>query len=294
MEADRNTSGAAHFELVNSDDLALIKQVLEHQGGSPMEAEAAEKLLEAGSGLPFPPNLFVVGTVNVDETTYMFSPKVLDRAFVMELNSVRPAAYFSKAAAAHGATIAGYEAQQLFEKSMERRVGGRSRHDKPADMLEEAAVAAGLDLSSSSEIKEAVEATLNGAYVLLNPVGFAFGYRVVDELVQYLSVWLEAQSMRARSGLIRPHWRTALDCAVLMKVLPKIHGNRRQLGDSLQALAAFLAGKAAPDASYAMGSAPPVGIGEEEKLDFSLRSSRKKTEKLDRGLRATGYATFIS
>ena len=28
--------------------------------------------------LPFPPNLFIVGTVNVDETTYMFSPKVLD------------------------------------------------------------------------------------------------------------------------------------------------------------------------------------------------------------------------
>ncbi len=32
--------------------------------------------------LPLPRNLFfVVGTVNVDETTYMFSPKVLDRAF---------------------------------------------------------------------------------------------------------------------------------------------------------------------------------------------------------------------
>ncbi len=34
--------------------------------------------------LPLPRNLFVVGTVNVDETTYMFSPKVLDRAFTFE------------------------------------------------------------------------------------------------------------------------------------------------------------------------------------------------------------------
>ena len=33
---------------------------------------------------PLPRNLFVVGTVNVDETTYMFSPKVLDRAFTFE------------------------------------------------------------------------------------------------------------------------------------------------------------------------------------------------------------------
>jgi 5-methylcytosine-specific restriction protein B len=32
----------------------------------------------------FPDNLFIAGTVNVDETTYMFSPKVLDRANVLE------------------------------------------------------------------------------------------------------------------------------------------------------------------------------------------------------------------
>ncbi len=29
-------------------------------------------------------NLFIIGTVNIDETTYMFSPKVLDRANVIE------------------------------------------------------------------------------------------------------------------------------------------------------------------------------------------------------------------
>lgn len=34
--------------------------------------------------IKFPENLFVVGTVNIDETTYMFSPKVLDRANVIE------------------------------------------------------------------------------------------------------------------------------------------------------------------------------------------------------------------
>ncbi len=36
------------------------------------------------STVPLPSNLFVVGTVNVDETTYMFSPKVLDRANTIE------------------------------------------------------------------------------------------------------------------------------------------------------------------------------------------------------------------
>ncbi len=36
------------------------------------------------SSIKLPKNLFVIGTVNIDETTYMFSPKVLDRANVIE------------------------------------------------------------------------------------------------------------------------------------------------------------------------------------------------------------------
>ncbi len=38
--------------------------------------------------LTWPRNLFVVGTVNADETTYPFSPKVLDRAFVIDVSDV--------------------------------------------------------------------------------------------------------------------------------------------------------------------------------------------------------------
>ncbi len=38
--------------------------------------------------LPVPPNLMVIGTVNIDETTHGFSPKVLDRAFTVELTHV--------------------------------------------------------------------------------------------------------------------------------------------------------------------------------------------------------------
>src|SRR5690606_25507954 len=34
--------------------------------------------------LRLPPNLAFIGTVNVDETTHAFSPKVLDRAFTIE------------------------------------------------------------------------------------------------------------------------------------------------------------------------------------------------------------------
>ena len=41
------------------------------------------------ANLTYPKNLFVIGTVNIDETTYMFSPKVLDRANVIEFKPDR-------------------------------------------------------------------------------------------------------------------------------------------------------------------------------------------------------------
>ena len=52
--------------------------------------------IESGESIPLygneedleiPDNLFIIGTVNVDETTYMFSPKVLDRANTIEFDT---------------------------------------------------------------------------------------------------------------------------------------------------------------------------------------------------------------
>lgn len=39
-------------------------------------------------GISIPQNLFVIGTVNMDETTFSFSRKVLDRAMTIEMNEV--------------------------------------------------------------------------------------------------------------------------------------------------------------------------------------------------------------
>lgn len=41
-----------------------------------------------GVDLSLPENLYLIGTVNMDETTYPFSKKVLDRANVIEFNNV--------------------------------------------------------------------------------------------------------------------------------------------------------------------------------------------------------------
>jgi len=58
--------------------------------------EVSELNLEPPEGDPIPPriaippNLVIIGTVNIDETTFSFSPKVLDRAFVLEFTEIEP------------------------------------------------------------------------------------------------------------------------------------------------------------------------------------------------------------
>lgn len=52
---------------------------------SPSKGKADEGPVdEIPESVKLPENLFVTGTINIDETTYMFSPKVLDRSNVIE------------------------------------------------------------------------------------------------------------------------------------------------------------------------------------------------------------------
>ena len=62
---------------------SLIDQLFESD-----EERKAYKTEEGGKRLTVPENLFVVGTVNMDETTFSFSRKVLDRAMTIEMNEV--------------------------------------------------------------------------------------------------------------------------------------------------------------------------------------------------------------
>lgn len=55
---------------------------MESEEGIPLMKNCVDK--EITPIIKLPRNLFIIGTINVDETTYMFSPKVLDRANVLE------------------------------------------------------------------------------------------------------------------------------------------------------------------------------------------------------------------
>jgi len=77
----------SHVERYFSDFLSAMeseKAIPLHKHGNDILDTANIKIEKS---ITLPSNLFITGTVNVDETTYMFSPKVLDRANVIEIKA---------------------------------------------------------------------------------------------------------------------------------------------------------------------------------------------------------------
>jgi hypothetical protein len=78
----------ARVEYYFSDILSAVETAEElqlHSSGVPLEGSTGTTVPAA---LPVPPNLYLTGTINVDETTNPVSDKVLDRAIVIEMSAV--------------------------------------------------------------------------------------------------------------------------------------------------------------------------------------------------------------
>ena len=78
----------ARVEYYFSDVLSAVET------GEPLQLHSSGVPLEGSSGtsvpasLPVPPNLYIIGTINIDETTNPVSDKVLDRAVVIDMSAI--------------------------------------------------------------------------------------------------------------------------------------------------------------------------------------------------------------
>lgn len=85
----------ARVEYYFSDVLSAIETGEElqlHSSGVPLEGSTGTSVPAA---LPLPPNLYIAGTINIDETTNPVSDKVLDRAIVIDMSEVDLAGFLS-------------------------------------------------------------------------------------------------------------------------------------------------------------------------------------------------------
>ncbi|MBS3753203.1 MAG: DUF3578 domain-containing protein, partial [Anaerolineales bacterium] len=90
IEANKNQS-KPYFLILDEMNLSHVERyfadflsAMESGESIPLHENSEDWQDDVPAEIDVPENLFVIGTVNIDETTYMFSPKVLDRAQVIE------------------------------------------------------------------------------------------------------------------------------------------------------------------------------------------------------------------
>lgn len=188
---------------------------------SPMEKyipmEDAYKELQ-DKGLRIPQNVLVIGTVNMDETTHQFSRKVIDRAMTIEMNEVKFDTFFESN------DELGYTDEPLGKEYFLPKYTSAKRalESIPED---------------AEWIKKEVPNLLEQLNKALDDTPFKVAYRVQNELVLYfVSLREEAENKDLTREVLL---NKAMDGILMMKVLPRIEGDRDLLEEPLKRLADF-------------------------------------------------------
>jgi MoxR-like ATPase len=172
---------------------AMLKELLgeaRHTEANPLAIQFENK------GLTLPPNLMVMGTVNMDETTFSFSRKVLDRAMSVEMNEVNYDDF------KEGKT----ELMPLLTDYNDLLV---NRPQKAQEVQEE------IDSQKVIDYLKAVNELLDGT-------PFKLGYRAANEAILYVAA---SQEFAKEAFSIE----TAMDEFTLMKILSRIEGDDSRL-----------------------------------------------------------------
>jgi predicted RNA-binding protein with PUA-like domain len=206
----------ARVEHYFSDFLSALEsgEPIDLHHSAVVEAGEAADPLPVPRRLRIPGNVYFTGTVNVDETTYMFSPKVLDRAFTIEFNEVDLRGF-------------GVNVGSTLE-------GGELRLSRLPPALEQLGPSGEEDWRAFGEIAGGeLRELLIRLHGILEDDHRHFGYRVANEIARFIRLAAE-QGDGSEVSL-----RTALDIAIMQKVLPKLHGTQQELEAVLQDLFSF-------------------------------------------------------
>lgn len=172
----------------------------------------------------WPPNLCLVGSVNMDETTHGFSRKVLDRAFVIEFSDI--------------------DLNAVPERTTPQVVPW------PLQNWRQEFASLGEFPKADDAVVLNVIGTLNAVNEYLMPAQLQVGYRIRDEVALFCAnAQANSDTFTSMDGQpVEP-----LDLAVSMKVLPRIQGGGSAIRSVLDALQTWSAGSS-PDGSTDPGA----------------------------------------
>jgi 5-methylcytosine-specific restriction enzyme B len=193
--------------------------------------------------VPIPRNLWVVGTVNIDETTYAFSPKVLDRAQTIEF---RVATDDLNPDAARPTVAAAAPAEFL------------------ASMLHMSRDPEWLVAHPASDRSLLVD-SLKVLHKLLGEHDLEFGHRTLTEALRFSTTYY---------ALTASGWLQALDLIVLQMILPRIHGSRPRVEPVLMALETYCTTTEAGEAAEPSTPSLPFSLSKVQRMLRIVRANQ--------------------
>ena len=210
------------------------------ESGEPMTIPGCSKDVEEQKdydNLELPSNLFVVGTVNVDETTYMFSPKVLDKANVLEFKTMSVEQYMdmqfnNSFDEIYNIDFLENPMKHISFKNETKIINGKEEIIEKIDINNLRKKYS--EIKNTKNLWDILSNDLNLIHGILQKSGFDFGFRVTNEILSFL---LEASYYE--EDLDNFNWERYLDAQILQKILPKLHGSKNVIEESLTDLFEF-------------------------------------------------------
>ena len=199
----------SHVERYFADFLSAI------ESGESIPLYGLNKDLELGS------NLFIIGTVNVDETTYMFSPKVLDRANTIEFDTYSASDYMS---GEFNSEPPQGDIEYLNNPLSDKDLNNLSINELK-DILDDVNV-------NGEKLWKVLSLEIDKFQSTLKEAGFDFGFRVINEIIKFMIVAWKYEGEPENWT----NWQRYFDAQIKQKMLPKVHGPQRKIESTLKKL----------------------------------------------------------
>ncbi|AUB59817.1 hypothetical protein BK009_03480 [Methanobacterium subterraneum] len=205
----------SHVERYFSDFLSAM------ESDEDIELHSNENLTTPPTKIKLPSNLFVIGTVNVDETTYMFSPKVLDRANTLEFLTQPAADYMSNSPKYNVKGDMDYLLNPLSDVKL---------RDQNINNLKN--IINHVRTQNDLLIWDLLASRINEFQEVLKEADFDFGFRTINEIIRFMVVSWKYEGQPD----VWENWERYFDTQILQKMLPKLHGSQRELDSVLKNL----------------------------------------------------------
>lgn len=270
IAADKNRN-EPYFLILDEMNLSHVERyfadflsAMESGDAIPLHPDKAGKKDTEGKIIPHEiklnKNLFIVGTVNIDETTYMFSPKVLDRANAIEfrVDAEDIAAYLKAPRKIDLEKLEGTGAgmAESFVKLSQKEFD-----DKPNEELNKELI------RFFNELKKS---------------GAEFGYRTAGEI----------HCLCNQLGVINNdlELNEKIDIAIMQKLLPKLHGSQRKLKSVLSTLGSFCLVDGVDIQKDIFDSKIEINFKTDSRIKYRL--SLEKIARMYKGSVENGFASY--